>query len=398
MPLITLLWSSIQDCTIGISSSNSDLYLFRGLLSDNDKSIEHATPGKYLGIRQTEFGDNFYDVVSNGSNLHVFGYTTFTNSQVAIQTQEGIGNFIHIENCSFDNIVWGYRGVSNVPNIDYKFINNYFSNYNIGFTSTSSLGSLNGWTIENNVFYSGSLIHGIRIIGNSNTEVLNNSFYTSDIDRSFSNTNIISALGSRGSQIDCNLLLGPSNVSINDDVRGIFMGGGNTNTISCNELVGQSFNINVSGISNEASIRGNLMGSASSGLLYGLWPSQGDALTGLQIHRGNEFYNFDSSFGAIHLSDDPDEVTSSLFIVDSLSNSNYFTNYDAVGPWFEIEISDSSFICSEVLCPQGVGSNINFGVGATGLNASLAGTGITTSHFGASLTSSGRFYLFDLID
>jgi hypothetical protein len=101
-----------------------------------------------------------------------------------------------------------------------------------------------GWIIENNNFTAADSRMGIRVTGGGQHLEGNNTMthWSSRLSRTHE---LITVEATRQSIVECNDLAGPFSQSQGEDARGVFIAAGTDNSLSCNTLYGQSFNINI---------------------------------------------------------------------------------------------------------------------------------------------------------
>jgi len=117
--------------------------------------------------------------------------------------------------------------------------------------------------------------------------------------------------------------------------------------LDCNAITGTPTGINFWGMCDDSETRGNTMRENSVGLLYGLYPDEGNAFTGLQNHLGNSWSGTFGEVGARHLGD-AEISNSSKYIVDYNESLSFLPSWDADGQWFE-DIPDQyeSYSCKK---------------------------------------------------
>lgn len=397
------LKSMFKGNNTGIYAKNTSIDVNQSIFENNHYfAINQDASGKFCNVQRSNFiNNNNYDINANRSNLSVTDNCSFSNSLIGIYIHDGIGTSHRILNSSFTNIPFSIYSTNNTPITISELSYCTFDNYVYGFRSNDiSSVSMNGWTIKGNYFTSSDARAAIRTTGGHLYDISENTIIHST-PRAGSPSDLIALEGNLQGIVSCNTLRGPLGLTENDNVHGILLSGGSRNTLSCNNISGSSFNINVTGMSSDAAIKGNTLSNSPSGLLYGIWPSIGGAYTGEQVHAGNIFENatFSSQYGARHLSTDPTEVEMSKYTVNSSANPNFTTEVDAIGDWFEDVPNGTAFTCDAIICPNGIGSNLQTHIGSSKpLSQALINSNLGASEFTSSLVSSGQFYLYqDLI-
>jgi len=117
--------------------------------------------------------------------------------------------------------------------------------------------------------------------------------------------------------------------------------------LDCNVTTGTNIGINFWGMCDDSETKGNSIQGNSVGLLYGLFPSEGNAFTGLQDDLGNVWSGNFEEDGARHLGTF-EIIELSEYIVDSDEDSEFLPLWNAEGEWFEDDLDhDETYSCKE---------------------------------------------------
>lgn len=223
----------------------------------------------------------------------------------------------------------------------------------IGIYESISTPANQSWTIANNeVSLFANASKGISINSAENVTISNN-----DINVSHPLTEDYTGIyiaGSTSSTVNCNNvtnqfnLLLPTNTEPDPTTTegiGIQVLQSPSTALDCNATRGTTIGINYWGMCDDSENKGNVLQKNVFGVLYGLFPSEGNAFTGPQDDLGNIWDGeFDGS-GARHLGNEL-VVSFSEYTVDEDENEDYLPSWDAVSDWF-INIADleESFSC-----------------------------------------------------
>ncbi|MBK9150703.1 MAG: right-handed parallel beta-helix repeat-containing protein [Saprospiraceae bacterium] len=348
-PPVFALDCTFSQLTYGIESNHTSLWVsggnFTGKSTANgSRAINQIGTGNYLSLKNKTFFTNWHlGVVTSRSSLDIDD-CTFENNQIAaaIGLTGGLTHYIY--KTTFKN---GVRGVLSSLNSAFNDFSRIQKCTFDGFDFAVSIGNQTGnkgWLIYDNEI-TNVRQRGIRLTSSVFNRIEDNPIISAD---GRSNPKLITLEGSPTNIVSNNILDNLSSAPESNQITGIYVAESMGNLIQCNTVNGGSFGINVWGTSN-GNYNRNTMSSSYTGLYCGLYPSNGLALMGQQMHRFNVWNNGSFNNAAKHLSADPYFVNLSEFSVDHLQDSRYRPNpiSSVSSDWFKNETTGTtSTTCS----------------------------------------------------
>ncbi len=266
----------------------------------------------------------------------------------------------------------------------------------IGIYESNPTPANQSWTISSNeIALFGNSETGISINSAENVTVRNN-----DINISHPLTADYTGIylaGSTRSNVSCNNVTNQFNLLASTEPDptstegiGIQVLQSPGTALDCNATLGTTIGINYWGMCDNSENKGNRLQKNAFGLLYGLFPNEGNAFTGPQNDFGNLWSGeFDGS-GARHLGN-LETTLFSKFTVDAEENQNYLPIWDAEGDWFENDPENNqSFSCTQIeTCGKP-----NLALKVNNLNEKISLGILPTEGYSESINWTGQQHLF----
>lgn len=368
---------------VGMDATNTNLISTSDFVgAANSKGIVHNGTGHELFIPSGSFEDMQSGVVSNYGKLHV-GSTlpedkpSFRNNFIGVYKgfSPGIGH--KIVSSSFEGNDYGVLISQNSSGLkSYITGGNVFNQnkYAISISNTQPAAG-NGWEISDNDFKVAHI--GIKSSRSDYVDIWGNTFEASPAGRGYALKDMISLEGGIKNKIRENTMTHQVSMAESEQMRNIYVANAFNTQVHCNILNNGTYGLNVWGAA-PSLISANTFTGSHTGIYYGLYPNNGNVVTGPQSNHGNIWEKnppFLSTFGAKHLNQDPQIVNQSRYIVDELENPKFNTNESAVTDW--IQDFSNPAISNNCANPPLSGTSGNAG-GSTGSGAgSGSGSGGT---------------------
>lgn len=331
------IYAYINKCTFtrfytGIDSKRTSLTIdggtFKGKTAANGRGINLDGNGHILQLINAPSFSYWQLGVNNLRSWLTSSGSIFSDNNYGINLLSSPGFNHEINDNHFSNSTRGINIAVSPSSLISKVTNSTFDGLENSINITNQGGN-KGWSITST--FTNVKQRGITLRNASNNYLTKN-IMTSNVRY---NPTMISLEAAPLNVVGFNNIAGSIKPAESLQSKGIFLSSSTSNIVDCNYLSGGTYGLNAWGDSN-GNITQNTFIYNNKGLYCGLYPSDGNANTGAQLHKFNLWENLDIYVGAQHLNSDQNFLLQNKFTVNTLQNTKYRPNpLIAVTPnWF----------------------------------------------------------------